>query len=129
MALAFHYPTGEPFLRSAASLRRELQAAVATCDPQHQDPALSRMVLVGHSMGGLVIRSACHYAVEAGRPWLDKLMALYDKGPFTFGYTLDLDLGRGRRQAGRGAGIDDHQPRHALPAKRGDGARCGRRRT
>jgi hypothetical protein len=50
----FRYPTGEPFLRSAASLRRELCAAVAVVDPQHRDPALSQMVLVGHSMGGLI---------------------------------------------------------------------------
>ena len=29
--------------------------------------------LVGHSMGGLVIRSACWYGSRAGRPWLDQL--------------------------------------------------------
>ncbi len=51
---AFRYPTGEPFLHSAASLRKELQAAVTTCDPHRQDPALLKMVLVGHSMGGLI---------------------------------------------------------------------------
>ena len=49
----YHYPTGASFLQSAAVLRRELQAAVKALDPQGTDPALGRMVLVGHSMGGL----------------------------------------------------------------------------
>ena len=51
---AFQYPTGDAFLRSAADLRRELGAVVARVDPEGADPALSQMVLVGHSMGGLV---------------------------------------------------------------------------
>jgi pimeloyl-ACP methyl ester carboxylesterase len=49
----YRYPTGASFLQSAAVLRRELQAAVQTLDPTGTDPALRRMVLVGHSMGGL----------------------------------------------------------------------------
>ena len=49
----FHYPTGASFLQSAAVLRRELQAAVHALDPEGTDPALGRVVLVGHSMGGL----------------------------------------------------------------------------
>ncbi len=53
---AFKYPTGEPFLRSAARLRTELRAALDTLDPQRKDPALSQTVLVGHSMGGLISR-------------------------------------------------------------------------
>jgi hypothetical protein len=35
-------------------LRRELQLARDTFDPQHSDPAMDSMVLVGHSLGGLV---------------------------------------------------------------------------
>jgi pimeloyl-ACP methyl ester carboxylesterase len=49
----FHYPTGSSFLQAAANLRRELTEAVAAVDPQGRDPALQRIVLVGHSMGGL----------------------------------------------------------------------------
>lgn len=49
----FHYPTGSSFLQAAANLRRELTEAVAAVDPEGCDPALQRMVLVGHSMGGL----------------------------------------------------------------------------
>jgi pimeloyl-ACP methyl ester carboxylesterase len=48
------YPTGQPFLRSAAQLRAELSRLRATLDPSHADPALDQMILVGHSMGGLI---------------------------------------------------------------------------
>ena len=49
----YHYPTGASFLQSAAVLRRELTAAVRQLDPAGTDKALSQMVLIGHSMGGL----------------------------------------------------------------------------
>ncbi|MFN0053199.1 MAG: esterase/lipase family protein [Planctomycetales bacterium] len=51
---AFKYPTGRPFLASATDLRQELEAAVTTLPQGQHDPALSQMVLIGHSMGGLV---------------------------------------------------------------------------
>ena len=50
----FRYPTATSFLDSAAALREQLQQAVATVDPLGTDPALRQMVLVGHSMGGLL---------------------------------------------------------------------------
>ncbi len=50
----FEYPTGRSFLASAASLREQLQLACGSFDPQDSDPQLSNIVLVGHSMGGLV---------------------------------------------------------------------------
>ena len=49
----YHYPTGASFLQSAAVLRKELASAVQRLDPQGTDPALTSLVLVGHSMGGL----------------------------------------------------------------------------
>src|SRR5262245_15081585 len=52
----YRYPTGEGILRSAATLRDEMQAAVAALDPQRADPALQQMVLIGHSMGGLIAK-------------------------------------------------------------------------
>jgi pimeloyl-ACP methyl ester carboxylesterase len=51
---AFRYPTGADVLASAAALRRQLQLARDTFDPAHTDPAMDSMVLVGHSLGGLV---------------------------------------------------------------------------
>jgi len=49
----FHYPTGAAFVQSSARLRSELRRAVRSLDPEGRDPALGRIVLVGHSMGGL----------------------------------------------------------------------------
>ncbi|MCA9236982.1 MAG: hypothetical protein KDA44_16010, partial [Planctomycetales bacterium] len=50
----FRYPTGGEVLASAAALRRQLYAARSTFDPAHADAALDSMVVVGHSLGGLV---------------------------------------------------------------------------
>ncbi|NLE37015.1 MAG: alpha/beta hydrolase, partial [Pirellulaceae bacterium] len=50
------YPTGEPFWFSAARLRRDLATAREALDPERRHPALDQMVLVGHSMGGLISR-------------------------------------------------------------------------
>lgn len=48
------YPTGQPFWTSAVDLRRDLAHVREMLDPGRQEPALDQMVLVGHSMGGLV---------------------------------------------------------------------------
>lgn len=50
----FLYPTGQPFWTSAAQLRDTLAEVRQVLDPQGQNPRLDQMVLVGHSMGGLV---------------------------------------------------------------------------
>ncbi|MHB1036666.1 MAG: esterase/lipase family protein [Pirellulales bacterium] len=52
----FRYPTGRGLLESAAVLRERLLVARESFDPAHQDGAMDRMVLVGHSMGGLMAR-------------------------------------------------------------------------
>ena len=51
---AFRYPTGESYLIAAADLRRELRQKLERLDPDGRDPALRNIVLVGHSMGGIV---------------------------------------------------------------------------
>lgn len=50
----YFYPTGQPFWISAAQFRRELDEFRATFDPQRTDPNFDNIVLVGHSMGGLI---------------------------------------------------------------------------
>jgi len=50
------YPTGQPFWLSASQLRRDLAEMRGVLDPQRREPALDQMVLIGHSMGGLVAR-------------------------------------------------------------------------
>lgn len=50
------YPTGESFWESAADLREELTAMRRVLDPQKKRGELDQMVVVGHSMGGLLSR-------------------------------------------------------------------------
>ncbi len=60
----FRYPTGGALLDSAADLREKLQTVRETFDPAGEDAAMSRMVLVGHSMGGLVARLQVTYSYD-----------------------------------------------------------------
>jgi pimeloyl-ACP methyl ester carboxylesterase len=48
------YPTGDPYLLTAADLRQDLAELRAALDPDGHDRTLDQMVFVGHSMGGLV---------------------------------------------------------------------------
>jgi len=50
------YPTGQPFWVSAAEMRQDLNELHDTLDPMRRSATLDQMVLVGHSMGGLVSR-------------------------------------------------------------------------
>ncbi len=51
---AFRYPTGGVVLESAAQLRAQLALARQLSAPANDDPALDSMVLIGHSLGGLL---------------------------------------------------------------------------
>jgi hypothetical protein len=64
---AFNYPTGEGFLKSAADLRRDLAIAATDCDPNLGDPSLMQMVVIGHSMGGLLTK--LQIASSGSRLW------------------------------------------------------------
>ena len=52
----YFYPTGQAFWTSATRMREDLERARELLDPQRREPALDQMVLVGHSMGGLLSR-------------------------------------------------------------------------
>lgn len=52
----FMYNTGNPVALSAMYLREQLQEALADIDPQAANSALSRMVIIGHSQGGLLAK-------------------------------------------------------------------------
>ena len=52
----FFYPTGQPFWASAATFRKSLREFRETVDPEHSNAALDSIVLIGHSMGGLISR-------------------------------------------------------------------------
>lgn len=59
----YMYPTGPPFWFSAAQMRTDLANLRKDLDPQNQEAALDNMVLVGHSMGGLISKLQ---AVDSG---------------------------------------------------------------
>jgi pimeloyl-ACP methyl ester carboxylesterase len=54
--LTFAYPTGQSIPHSALLLRRELQALRDRLDPDRSDPSRDRMVLIGHSMEGILCK-------------------------------------------------------------------------
>ena len=59
------YNTGRHVSDSGHDLARLLDELTAAWPHEIQE-----ILLVGHSMGGLVIRSACHYGAEASAPWV-----------------------------------------------------------
>lgn len=65
----FQYATGNPILYSAAELRDALRATTAELDPAGTDEALGRMVLIGHSQGGLLARMMVSHGDTA---WLEE---------------------------------------------------------
>jgi hypothetical protein len=62
--LALHYNSGRSIARNGADFAQQLEALVAAWPVP-----LRRIVLVGHSMGGLVARSAQHQAQQQGQRW------------------------------------------------------------
>ena len=60
------YPTGQPFWITAAQLRRSLADMHQDLDPGGHNEKLNQMVLVGHSMGGLVVAATAvaHHAPD-----------------------------------------------------------------
>jgi pimeloyl-ACP methyl ester carboxylesterase len=63
----FGYSTGDPIPYSAHLFRRDLDEVREKLDPGKADAAFDRMVLIGHSMGGLLTRMM---AVDSGdRLW------------------------------------------------------------
>jgi pimeloyl-ACP methyl ester carboxylesterase len=50
----YHYPTGTPVLMNAMTLRRVLDETTRQLDPDGRDFAMRNMVVIGHSMGGVI---------------------------------------------------------------------------
>lgn len=69
----FTYNTGNPILYSAMLLRESLRDAVERLGGVATDPALGRMVVVGHSQGGLLTKLT---AIESGSKFWDGISPL-----------------------------------------------------
>ena len=66
----FLYDTGNPIGYSAGRLRAALTATVQEFDPEGKDSALRRMVVIGHSQGGLLTKST---AIDSGTRFWDRI--------------------------------------------------------
>jgi hypothetical protein len=66
--------------RELAALLEQLAAAL---------PAVDDITLVGHSLGGLVIRSACHYGALSGHRWLTQVHRAFYLGSPHLGSPLE----------------------------------------
>lgn len=64
----FSYDSGNPIRWSAMLLRESLKRAVTLLDPQGTDPGLHRMVVIGHSQGGLLAKMT---AIDSGSRFWD----------------------------------------------------------
>jgi pimeloyl-ACP methyl ester carboxylesterase len=65
----FSYDTGNPIGWSAMLLRESLRHAVRVLDPEGTDPGLRRMVVIGHSQGGLLTKMM---AIDSGSQFWDR---------------------------------------------------------
>jgi pimeloyl-ACP methyl ester carboxylesterase len=64
----FTYNTGNPIAYSAGILTEGLRNTVKELDPEGKDPAMKKMVVIGHSQGGLLTKLT---AVESGTRFWD----------------------------------------------------------
>jgi pimeloyl-ACP methyl ester carboxylesterase len=64
----FSYDSGNPINWSAMLLRESLQRAVKLLDPQGTDPGMHRMVVIGHSQGGLLTKMT---VIDSGSQFWD----------------------------------------------------------
>ncbi len=79
-----HYNSGRHVSESGHDLDELLERLVA-----HWPVPVEELVIVGHSMGGLVARSACHQAKRASRSWMSALTKLVFLGTPHHGAALE----------------------------------------
>lgn len=79
-----HYNSGQHISINGREFARQLETLLAAW-PQ----PVERLVLLGHSMGGLLARSALHHAALAGHAWPARLSDLVFLGSPHFGAPLE----------------------------------------
>jgi hypothetical protein len=82
--LHFHYNTGLHTYENGRRLASMLEALVS-----HWPVEVEDLCIVGHSMGGLVARSACAWGAQQGLAWLERLRALVFLGTPHHGAPLE----------------------------------------
>jgi pimeloyl-ACP methyl ester carboxylesterase len=61
----FFYPPGLPILISASMFRDKIDELFRTFDPDHRNPKLDDVIVLAHSMGGLLTRTAVSESHDA----------------------------------------------------------------
>lgn len=82
--LYLRYNTGLPIHENGRALAALLQTLA-----DHWPQPLQEIAIIGHSMGGLVARSACHQAATQALPWLGALRRLIFLGTPHHGSPLE----------------------------------------
>ena len=91
---------------------------------------VTELILVGHSMGGLLCRSACHYAHQGNQTWVSKLRHVFYLGTPHLGAGLEQWVSRlsgafGKLDESRPLAFD---PRQAKRRNQGSECRLSARR-
>jgi len=79
---------------------------------------VAELILVGHSMGGLVARSACHYAQQRSHSWISRLRHVFYLGSPHLGAGLEQWVGR---LSGVLAKLDESRPLASVLDRRSAG--------
>ena len=89
------YNSGRRISRNGQSLSELMEELVAAWPVE-----VERIALVGHSMGGLVARSACHHAAEDGAEWVGHMRHSVSLGVAPHGRAARAGRARAERRAG-----------------------------
>jgi len=85
----YMYATSLPFLYSGRTFRQTLEDLRTTLDPSLTDPAVNSMVIVGHSMGGLLAKTLV--TSSGSRLWRTSFHAAPEE---LNGLTSDIEIAR-----------------------------------
>jgi triacylglycerol lipase len=96
LPLYLRFNTGRPVSDNGSDLASLLERL-----RQAANPAIASLVLIGHSLGGLVIRSACHWGVERGHGWTGLVRHAIYLGTPHRGAELERTAARTSRVLGR----------------------------
>ncbi len=97
--LYLHYNSGRHVSQNGRDFAALLQQLLT-----HWPVEVEELVIIGHSMGGLVARSACHHAHVEGQPWLQSLGKLVCLGTPHHGAPLE----RGGRRVDQLLGLSPY---------------------
>jgi pimeloyl-ACP methyl ester carboxylesterase len=107
----YNYPTGNPWIYSGMHFREKMREATAYARTKGHDRQLNRMVVVAHSMGGLIARSS----VTDPEPHLRRVFQAADRTPEIHASHPAADP---RRHALRAFGRAGPRDFHGGPASR-----------